>query len=159
VARWLAGEGGLPAETRTYVRLVTGLAADEWAAIARGDRPAPPARGPSLTCGGIVATLRRPGRPPAAAPDAIEEAAFAPWGVQLAGNFSKTQALASFGRARARYAGVLGDLHPMVIGTRLRSRGTRTFYRVRVPAETRQSADALCASIRKVGGACVVLRS
>jgi hypothetical protein len=159
VAKWLAGEGGLPAETRSYVLLVTGVAVDEWAAIARGHKPVPQARTPSLTCAGVVATLRRPGRRPEAAPEAIEEAPFAPWGVQLAGNFSKERALASFGRARQRYAGVLGDLHPMVIGTRLRSRGTRTFYRVRVPADTRQAADALCASIRKVGGACAVLRS
>jgi hypothetical protein len=159
VSKWLAGEGGLPAETRTYVLLVTGLPVDDWATMARGAKPAPRARGPSLTCAGVVATLRRPGQRPQAAPEGIEEAPFAPWGVQLAGNFSKQLALASFGRARQRYAGVLGDIRPMVIGTRLRSRGTRTFYRVRVPAETRQAADTLCAGIRKVGGACVVLRS
>jgi Transglycosylase SLT domain/SPOR domain len=159
VAKWLAGEGGLPAETRTYVLRVTGLAVDEWAAIARGQKPAPAVRAPALTCAGIVATLRRPGRRPETAPEGIEEAPFAPWGVQLAGNFSKAVALASFSRARQRYAGVLGETLPMVIGTRLRSRGTRTFYRVRVPAESRPAADALCVSIRKVGGACVVLRS
>jgi hypothetical protein len=158
LTKWLAGEGGLPAETRSYVLVVTGLAVDEWAAMARGQKPAPQA-GPALTCGGVVATLRRPGRRPDVAPDGIEEAPFAPWGVQLAGNFSKNLALASFGRARQRYAGMLGEARPMVIGTRLRSRGTRTFYRVRVPADSRQAADALCNNIRKVGGACVVLRS
>ena len=86
-------------------------------------------------------------------------AAFAPWGVQLAGNFSKTIALRSYGRAQAHYASLLGDLRPMVIGTRLRSRGFRAFYRVRVPAETRAAAANLCARIHVAHGACIVLRS
>ena len=34
VEAWLAGRGGLPAETRTYVRAVTGHAADAWASDA-----------------------------------------------------------------------------------------------------------------------------
>jgi hypothetical protein len=47
----------------------------------------------------------------------------------------------------------------MIIGTRLRYRGTRTFYRVRAPAETRQAAEQLCRSIRTIGGSCIVLPS
>jgi hypothetical protein len=159
VEKWLAGDGGLPAETRNFVAFITGLSADEWAASARGTGTPPKARTPSApSCIGIILTYRRTGRPPEGTAE-VEEAPFAPWGVQLAGNFSKDRALASFARARQRYAGVLGEARPMVIGTRLRSRGTRAFYRVRVPAESRQAADTLCSSIRKVGGACVVLRS
>ena len=74
----------------------------------------------------------------------IEESPIAPWGVQLAGNFSKERALASFARARERHAAILGDVTPMVIGTRLRSRGTRAFYRVRIPAATREAASEIC---------------
>ncbi len=47
----------------------------------------------------------------------------------------------------------------MIIGTRLRFRGTRAFYRVRIPAESRGAADAVCQKIRNVGGACIVLRT
>ena len=47
----------------------------------------------------------------------------------------------------------------MIIGTRLRSRGTRAFYRVRVPAATRGAANDLCGRIRSIGGSCIVLRS
>jgi hypothetical protein len=47
----------------------------------------------------------------------------------------------------------------MIIGTRLRSRGTRAFYRVRVPAPTRLAANQLCDRLRKAGGACAVLRN
>ncbi|MFL5045756.1 MAG: lytic transglycosylase domain-containing protein [Xanthobacteraceae bacterium] len=160
VERWLAKEVGLPAETRNFVVAVTGRPADDWAAIGKGEDSGDAPRASPRSCGTIIAALRRPG---AATQRTVEEGApdapFAPWGVQLAGNFSKERALASFGRARQQYAGVLGDARPMVIGTRLRSRGTRAFYRVRLPADSRQDADAMCRKIRSVGGACVVLRS
>ena len=35
----------------------------------------------------------------------------------------------------------------------------RPYYRVRAPAASRQEAEALCAKLEKIGGACVVLRS
>jgi hypothetical protein len=89
----------------------------------------------------------------------IEESPIAPWGVQIAGNFSKQIALASYERARARHAAILADVTPMVIGTRLRSRGTRAFYRVRIPAATREAANELCVRLHRAGGACVVLKS
>jgi hypothetical protein len=41
----------------------------------------------------------------------------------------------------------------------LRSRGTRKFYQVRLPAATRAAAEALCARIQSVGGVCVAMRS
>jgi hypothetical protein len=94
------------------------------------------------------------------APPRIEALSpFAPWGVQLAGNFSKAIALATYARARQRYASIIGELQPMIIGTRLRSRGTRAFYRIRLPAQSRDEANGLCTRIHGIGGACVVLRS
>ena len=156
VSSWLAGQGELPLETRSYVFLVTGRSPEDWAAEARAS--APPegdgAVGPPPPCLTVVAALRRPG-----APGLPAEAPIAPWGVQLAGNFSKERALASFLRARQSYASLISDTRPMVIGTRLRSRGTRAFYRVRVPAPTRADANELCARIRSVGGSCIVLPS
>jgi hypothetical protein len=89
----------------------------------------------------------------------IEESPIAPWGVQVAGNFSKDRALASYARAKERHATILADVTPMVIGTRFRSRGTRAFYRVRIPAATRAVATELCGKLHKAGGACVVLKS
>jgi hypothetical protein len=155
VATWLAGRGGLPTETENYVVAVTGRPAEDWASDAREKKDS--GQGASgtepQTCLQIVATLRVPGRR-----DTIE-APFAPWGVQLAGNFSKDRALASFRRASQTYASLIKDARPMIIGTRLRYRGTRTFYRVRAPAETRQAAEQLCRDIRSAGGSCIVLPS
>jgi hypothetical protein len=156
VARWLAGEVGLPAETRNFVRLVTGHPPEDW----MGKAETPQARPAPEPCAAILVSLRRPGRPmEEARVQPMEEAPLAPWGVQLAGNFSKERALASFARARQRYAKLLGEVRPMVIGTRLLSRGTQTFYRVRVPADSRPAADALCNRIRSAGGSCIALRS
>jgi hypothetical protein len=47
----------------------------------------------------------------------------------------------------------------MIIGTVLRSRGTRRFYRVLVPASSRAAADQICRTIIAGGGACAALRS
>ena len=110
------------------------------------------------TCLQVTATLRLPNRGDRFALG-VSEGPAAPWGIQLAGNFSKALALQSFSRARASYAGVIGDVRPMIIGTRLRNRGTRAFYRIRIPAETRRAADDLCGKIRRVGGACIMLRT
>ena len=143
VAGWLHGKAGLPAETRAYVRYVT--AADE-ASSPAGD-----------SCLAVTAELRRDESGTLGALAGF--APLAPWGVQLAGNFSKARALAAFDRSARRYAGVVAGERPMVIGRRLRSRGTRPFYEVRLPEPTRAAADAVCGRIRAVGGACVALRS
>jgi len=155
VAAWLGGRGGLPAETRDYVQIITSRSVEDWVENHVGNTDGEGAAAPAQqTCLQLTASLRRSGRG-----SMIAEAPLAPWGVQLAGNFSKARALASFARARQSYAAILGDIRPMVIGTRLRSRGTRAFYRVRVPAATRAVANELCNKIRSVGGSCIVLPS
>lgn len=161
VAVWLAGRGGLPAETENYVVSVTGATAEDWAQDARAaaeGRAAPEraaAPDAEAACEVAVAAIRARRAPL----PSIAEAAFAPWGVQLAGNFVKARALSAFQRSAGRLRALLGDVRPMVIGTRLRSRGTRAFYRVRLPAQTRVEATALCRRIRERGGACLVLKS
>lgn len=146
VASWLHGAGNLPRETQAYVLTLTGQTVEAWASagldVARDDR---------RTCIEVTNALRieeGPDPPP-----------IAPWGVQLSGNFLKAVALASFQRAQTRYAAVLGNFQPMIIGTRLRSRGTRRFYRVMVPAPSRSEADRLCHIIMAHGGACMTLRT
>jgi hypothetical protein len=161
VENWLEGRGGLPGETRSYVSLITGRSAEDWAAASRGDAPGEAGEGPPTRCLILVASFRRgtDRRMMEASARPIGESPLAPWGVQLAGNFSKERALAAYARERQHYAAILGEAAPMVIGTRLRSRGTHAFYRVRVPAPTREAAGALCERLRRAGGACVVLRS
>ncbi len=159
VASWLRGEGGLPAETRAYVRLVTERSVEDQTGSASLNPaaefdPEPPA---AQSCVGLIAELRRD------RPDGVDVdpgfAPLAPWGVQLAGNFSKARALAAFERHGQRYAAIVGELRPMIIGRLLRSRGTRRFYQIRLPAASRQMAETLCNRIHAAGGACVAMRS
>ena len=152
VGNWLAGKGDLPFETQDYVLAITGYSAEDW----RG--PTPPSSAspkPAAPCLSLVATLRT--GPPAASP--VVSGLFAPWGVQVAGSFSKAAALAAFARDQARYASVIGAMDPFILGSALRSRGFRPFYRVRVPAQSRAEAQKICARLEAAGGACVVLRS
>lgn len=150
VSDWLAGKGGMPAETRAYVLIVTGADVEDWRAGAN----APAYAGSPESCERTTVALKqRSGTLIAAI------APTAPWGVQLAGNFSKALALSAFSRTKTRLAAVLDGVQPMVIGSRLRSRGTRVFYRVRAPAQSRAEAQALCDRIRRAGGACVALKS
>jgi hypothetical protein len=153
VANWLAGNGELPAETRNYVLKITGRSVDDWAADGKSATIADKGPDGAKSCLQVAITIRHV-EPGAVEP---ETAPFAPWGIQLAGSFSKAAALASFSRARRTYSAVLGDVKPLIIGTRLLSRGTRPFYRVRVGEPDRRTADSLCNKIQHVGGACVVL--
>lgn len=151
VSDWLAGKGLLPLETESYVTIITGDAAEEWRAAApptAENRPAPD------TCFAVLASLRR--RFPT---QLARSTLLAPWGVQLAGSFSKSAALAAFARARGAHPSLLSEVKPMILSGRFLSMGTRPYYRIRAPAPTRAAANDLCKQIEHDGGACVVLRS
>ena len=153
VARYVAGQGDLPAETQDYVSIITRHAAEEW----RGKDAAKLTDEtvfPDASCVQIVAKFR------IAEPTLFARSSFwAPWGVQISGSFNKGAALRQYQHAEAAYAAILGGVQPMVLAGRLRSRGFRPYYRVRAPAQSRQQAEQMCAKLERVGGACVVLRS
>jgi hypothetical protein len=46
-----------------------------------------------------------------------------------------------------------------ILSSVFRSRGTGAFYQIRVSTDTFESANNLCADIRRAGGACMVLRN
>jgi len=153
VASFVAGHEDLPAETQDYVSIITKHSVEEWhgkdAAKLTDEEVFPDA-----SCVQIVSKFR------IAEPTLFAHSSFwAPWGVQIAGSFNKSAALREFQRAAASYVAILGGVQPMVLAGRLRSRGFRAYYRVRAPAQSRQQAEALCAKLERVGGACVVLRS
>jgi hypothetical protein len=163
VANWLQGQGQLPAETRAYVRFVTERGAGEWTDPGShtpvDDFDPEPV---SQSCVALTGELRHDlgdGIDDGLGEDGLALAPLAPWGVQLAGNFSKARALAAFQRHGQRYAAIIGELRPMIIGRLLRSRGTRRFYQIRLPAAARQIAEALCRRIHAAGGNCVAMRS
>ena len=82
-----------------------------------------------------------------------------PWGVQLSAGFSRERILAAYSALFKRLGEILSGHDPSILTSILRNRGTRPFYQVRIGAETRESANGLCAKIMRAGGACLVLRN
>jgi Transglycosylase SLT domain/SPOR domain len=158
VQKWLAGSGPMPEETRNYVRAITGTSVEGWAAA--GKNAAMTARAPNANCRELVALLQRAPNPFVRELEAhVRLAAARPWGVQLAAGFNRDRALRIYARAMKRLSAVIGELDPSLLSSVMRSRGSRTFYQVRIGADTRRAADDLCSHIRRAGGACFVLKN
>jgi hypothetical protein len=158
VQEWLAGTGPMPQETRNYVAAITGTPVDDWAAAGRNGKM--PDRPPNTRCRELMALLRRAPNPFVTQLEQhVNLAATKLWGVQLAAGFDRNTALAMYARAIKRLSAVIGDQDPSLLSSVMRSRGTRTFYQVRIGTDTRPAADDLCDRIRRAGGACFVLRN
>ncbi len=158
VQEWLAGTGPMPEQTRSYVVAITGSTVDEWAAAGKNGKM--PMSAPSTSCHDLMALLRRAPNPfVTQLEERIKLAAAKLWGVQLAAGFDRNKALAMYARAIKGLQNVIGDRDPSLLSSIMRSRGTRTFYQVRIGADTRPEADDLCNRIRRAGGACFVLRN
>src|ERR1700737_3830318 len=161
VQEWLAGSGPMPQETRNYVVAITGTTVDDWAAASRnGNKAKTPDAAPRSNCRELMALLKRAPNPFVTPREQhVTLAAAKLWGVQLAAGFDRDKALAMYARAMKRLSAVIGDQGPSLLSSVMRSRGTRTFYLVRIGADTRPAADDLCNRIRRAGGACFVLRN
>jgi hypothetical protein len=156
VEAWLARRRPLPFETQSYVRIITGYAAEAWAS------PTPPEVAPGTASSNAAIGARcvelakllidRPQRRRHLASDP----AWGPWGVQLAGTWSEGRVLATYEQLRRRYDAVLGDRLPLVLDAQRRAPSR---FIVRVSESSRKDADALCARLKAAGGACIVLRN
>jgi hypothetical protein len=158
VQEWLAGSGPMPQETRNYVAAITGTTVDEWAKAGKNAKMSE--RANNTGCHELMALLKRaPNYFVTELEEHVKLGADRPWGVQLAAGFDRDKALAMYSRAMSRLRGVIGDQDPTLLGSIFRSRGTRTFYQVRIGTDTRLDANDLCNRIRRAGGACLVLRN
>jgi hypothetical protein len=158
VQDWLAGSGGMPAETRNYVSVITGSSVDDWAKAGKGGKM--PESSPPTSCHELMALLKQAPSPfVIRLEEHVKVAAAKTWGVQLAAGFDRDRALAMYARAVKDLGAVIGDRDPSILSSVQRSRGAHAFYQVRIGADTRPEADDLCNRIRRAGGACFVLRN
>jgi hypothetical protein len=161
VREWLAGHGPLPAQTRNYVSAITGRSAADWAAAMRrhdGSQELAPAN--RTSCGDLMALLKAQRASFADQTDwRADDSAGLSWGVQLSAGFERDQVLATYASIEKSYRTILDRRTPIIIESRLRSRGTQPFYQVRIGASTRASADELCFALRKAGAVCTVLHN
>lgn len=158
VQEWLDGRGGMPNETRAYVSAITGSSVEEWAARRTGKETQQPTN--RASCRELIALLRQAPNPFVTQLErrvTLGEAR--PWGVQIAAGFSRDRALSMYARAMKQLNALIGDRDPMILTTLLRSRGTRTFYQIRIGEDKREAANVLCGKIRRQGQGCLVLRN
>jgi SPOR domain/Transglycosylase SLT domain len=159
VQDWLSAQGGLPKETRHYVKVVTGRPVEEWsratAEVSLAFRDPMPCTDLDRTPKYPAATRVVTGAENVSQNDAQQSKLT--WGVQLIGSPSQALALASFQQLQRTYKNLLETLQPFVVQTKV---GTSGFwYRVRVVTDTRSEAESLCTSLRAAGGSCLVQRN
>lgn len=152
VTRWIASGGFLPLETENYVLDILGAPADSF--VGRRERVETPPLDETLSYARSCRELpvRR------SATVAMASGPVLPWGIQVAGSFNRTAAIRRWQAVKARNGALLGDVEPVI--SRMRGPiGRRGMHAVRIGAESRADADALCAALRRGGGACVVTRN
>lgn len=155
VSGWLAdNDTALPYETQNFVVAITGVSAETWAKP-DGTPSLPAEVADRNDCLALAALLKEPGAELAREIETAE----APWGVQVAGSFSKALAIGAYSTLASRFPSLLADRPPMIVGGRVPGRGTRAFYRIRVPVETRAEGEDFCSKLKNAGGSCVVLKS
>jgi hypothetical protein len=157
VRNWLSNDlVMLPAETRKYVAIITGRLPQDWRNGASGNDESGAAREPvtpdESACARLVQVLEN------GAPD-LETAPPAPWGVQVAGHFSKAKTIAQFRRVQRRFNSIIGEQKPIIRRERNLSLGRRPTYQARLGAQSRREARQLCDRLRAAGGVCIVLRN
>jgi hypothetical protein len=152
VSRWLSSGGFLPLETEEYVLDVLGEPADNFSDRAHAATIKP--LDAKLPFGEACQAMRRI----AATTIAMATVHAKPWGIQVAGNFRRSAAIRQWQRVAPRVRRIVADAEPVV--SRVRSaRGRRGIYAVRIGADNRGEANAICQQLRTVGGSCIVLRN
>jgi SPOR domain len=81
------------------------------------------------------------------------------WGVVIATDFSKDNALSQFDRIKQAQGDLLSAYEPMVVETCDLHMGTDPQYSVRIGLDNRDDADKLCAKLQAAGGACIVQKN
>lgn len=152
VTRWLGSGGFLPLETESYVLDIMGEPVDSFSDRTHAGSVQPL----DAAAGFAVACRRLPVLESAVV--AMSSVTIKPWGVQVAGNFRRAAAVGQWLRVKARFPALLADHEPVV--SRVRTPiGRSGIYAVRIGADSRGDADAICRGLRGAGGSCIVMRN
>jgi hypothetical protein len=167
VQAWLRGRKDLPTETRDYVRIVTGIPADQWRGRENADAVHSSRIPASIPCPVLVAvalqdepvTVTGPAHQAAAAVQRAAAASEADWSVVIAGSFSKRTAESQSARLERRFGSVLKGRKLRIVSRRVAGRGKAQMSQVRIPGNDRAGAEWLCAKLRAGGASCTVVRT
>ena len=148
----------MPAETRNYVLAITGRVLEDW--VGNNDKVL--ANEAKSNCQQMVALLRqKPSRFVSQLEQSVTRAATKPWGVQIATGFDRDRALAAYSLTVKKFDSIIGQEtnpdpslilmtgsgNPSILTSQyyFRSRGTSSFYQVRVGTSSRREAENLFA--------------
>jgi hypothetical protein len=82
------------------------------------------------------------------------------WGVQLVGGLSEVKTLAAYRALQKKHEAILGNYQPAVIRTTTVKKSAGPIWtRIRIEAETRQTAETLCSRLRAAGETCLIQRN
>ncbi len=154
MSRYVTAGGSLPAETRHYVEIITGLPVEAWQQV---PPPAPDYR-LSKTSPFIDACVKMA---ETEATPSLDRAPgeWRPWGVLLAQNYSQPTAIRTFERVQAAHSKVLGDEKLMLLLARNPNFGPRLRHYALVGRDTRAEGEDLCRRLQASGGACIVRKN
>jgi hypothetical protein len=153
VRAWIAGTGSMPAQTRAYVKAVTGNTIEEWVSA----RDPQPRSDDTKSCETVMAALKQP--PPTfftALQKHIVMGTIQPWGAILVAHRSRPEILDRYAALQRRFGEVLAGRDPILLD---RGTGSLARYQIRVGADSRPAANDICKKIHSAGGDCVVLRN
>lgn len=151
---FMAGNVGLPQETRDYVQIITGLSAETW----RNDPPAEhdfrlSKTKPFLPACYELARKRRISqlKPPGAR--------YAPWGVQVGFGRSEKGAKAQYKRVTQNCRGLINKHKVELVPVQNRVSGRKGYWMVRLAQAQKSSAIKLCGQLRRQNCACRVYKN
>ena len=155
VENWIAGNGGMPDETRNYVLFITGKEVEDWkeptAAFA-----VPAIGNKSDFSTNCLALALRKGQ---LSGSHLRSAPRQPWGALITAGFDESRSIAMYKRLKLRFPKVLVDRDPMVLRKKNLSRGTRKMVLVMLGAKSAAAAAETCAKLQVVGAPCIVRKN
>jgi Transglycosylase SLT domain len=149
VRDWLDGRKPLPGETVTYVRLVTGRSAEEWAGRQKAGEASGAVHVPCTQAGLTI--------PDQADAVPLPRKPVPTWGAEVAGGPTQAKALARYREVQAKYPAILGSREPHFVVRGIV--GDMGAVRARAATETRADADKVCAALRAAAWSCDVMHN
>jgi hypothetical protein len=156
VSRWLASGGNLPLETENYVLDIMGEPAASFSDPNYAGTVHPLDSKLQFRDACRKLPVMRTAAVSKKLPAALARALSKPWGVQIAGNVRREAAVQQYERVRRKFSKIFAGQSSSV--TRVRAARGR-IYAVRIGADSRGAANAMCNKLRSAGGACIVMKN
>jgi hypothetical protein len=91
---------------------------------------------------------------PVVKPEKVSTVPAGSYVIQIASLPSEAEAQSSYNKLSSKFSSVIGGRGVDIRRAEIKNKGT--YYRVRIPAGTKQEAAALCGQYKKAGGSCLV---